>query len=611
MAIRCIPRFVLSLLCVGLLVALSSSPVAASVTKPAGALDTTANTPVEYPLAAVDVSGTISSNTTWTLTNSPYRVTGNVTVAAGVTLTIEQGVVVQFAQYTSLVVDGTLNAVGTSANPITFTGTTEAAGWWRGLYVQNAGSATLRYATIAYGGYWDSMGLVKSGAGSLDIQHSIFRNIAGDGLRITEGASSFTSANNTFRNNSRYGVNLGINVSFADDTSTFAENGIDVYLNSGTITLPVTWNLNPAYSFYASGNLTVGATGELSILPATVVKFAQTSGLWVDGSLRAEGTAAAPIFFTDWRDDTVGGDANNNGDANAPAPNWWRGLYVRNAGTATLTYVTIAYGGYWDSMGLVKSGTGPLALQQSTIRQIAGDGLRVADNTGGVTLHQTTLVSNTTGMRLANAGTVSGQANTFHGNNTYGLLQDVNDTFGYTGNTFTGNGTAAVGINGGTRLTDLLLSPAGNPFRIIGNTTITATTTMTVEAGVHVEFGQTIGLWFNGTLHAVGTPTSPITFTGSTETSNWWRGLYVQNAGSARLRYATIAYGGYWDSMGIVKSGTGSLDLQHSTIRNIAGDGLRVSEGSSSFTSANTTFSNNSRYGVNLGINVSFDDTTS
>jgi parallel beta-helix repeat protein len=66
-------------------------------------------------------SGVISSDTTWTEANSPYKITGNVLVNNGVTLTIEPGVTVNFeTSYYTITVDGTLTACGTSDKPITF-----------------------------------------------------------------------------------------------------------------------------------------------------------------------------------------------------------------------------------------------------------------------------------------------------------------------------------------------------------------------------------------------------------------------------------------------------------------------------------------------------------
>ncbi|MEQ9304352.1 MAG: hypothetical protein RJQ14_10610, partial [Marinoscillum sp.] len=81
-------------------------------------------------MAQTNVGGALSTNTTWTLANSPYTVTSSVTVNIGVTLTVESGVEVKFNTGTNVKVLGTL-----TANGATFTSLQEspAAGDWLGI----------------------------------------------------------------------------------------------------------------------------------------------------------------------------------------------------------------------------------------------------------------------------------------------------------------------------------------------------------------------------------------------------------------------------------------------------------------------------------------------
>ena len=72
-------------------------------------------------LAGTSVSGTISQDTTWTATNSPYVVTANLTVNSGVSLTVDPGVEVQLYSSASLRVNGSLFAQGTESNGVVFT----------------------------------------------------------------------------------------------------------------------------------------------------------------------------------------------------------------------------------------------------------------------------------------------------------------------------------------------------------------------------------------------------------------------------------------------------------------------------------------------------------
>lgn len=73
-------------------------------------------------VAQTIVKGHISSNTTWTLSSSPYRADSTIIIDSNVVLTIEPGVTVKMTNRNNHIkVFGTLIAKGTASAPITFT----------------------------------------------------------------------------------------------------------------------------------------------------------------------------------------------------------------------------------------------------------------------------------------------------------------------------------------------------------------------------------------------------------------------------------------------------------------------------------------------------------
>jgi VCBS repeat-containing protein len=72
--------------------------------------------------AQMNVSSTISSDTTWSLADSPFTVTGSILVSNGVTLTIEAGAVINFSDDYKILVKGNIISSGTSESLITFNG---------------------------------------------------------------------------------------------------------------------------------------------------------------------------------------------------------------------------------------------------------------------------------------------------------------------------------------------------------------------------------------------------------------------------------------------------------------------------------------------------------
>lgn len=103
-------------------------------------------------IAQTSFQGGIYNNTTWTLANSPYHITGNVVVFPGKTLTIEPGVHVvvdadstfNTGNYISIEVRGNLVAQGTVNAPIIFTSTDASTNQnWMGINVKKTQGATI------------------------------------------------------------------------------------------------------------------------------------------------------------------------------------------------------------------------------------------------------------------------------------------------------------------------------------------------------------------------------------------------------------------------------------------------------------------------------------
>jgi parallel beta-helix repeat protein len=135
--------------------------------------------------------GTIASDALWDILDTSYFVTGDVFIGVGKTLTVDPGVVVKFYLGKTLVIDGTIRALGTSTEPIYFTSwrddvvggdtngdgsaTTPGRTNWKGIHFRDSSddaNSLIDYAVIRYAGY-DYRGNVHLTKASPTIQNTL------------------------------------------------------------------------------------------------------------------------------------------------------------------------------------------------------------------------------------------------------------------------------------------------------------------------------------------------------------------------------------------------------------------------------------------------------
>ena len=163
----------------------------------------------------------------------------------------------------------------------------------------------------------------------------------------------------------------------------------------GTIAENKIWTA-AASPYVLTCDVVVAAGWQLTIEPGVVVKpRSYWEALLVNGTLIADGTSSQHIYFTSYKDDTVGG--NTDGVVATPAPNDWDSLRLNPGSTGNiLDYVEVRYGGGELGAENVYVATTDLTFTNNTVAWSSGNGLRL-DNALPASLTGNSFLNNTSG----------------------------------------------------------------------------------------------------------------------------------------------------------------------------------------------------------------------
>ncbi len=322
--------------------------------------------------AGIELRATaITHGGTWHRQSAPFILDGGV-LDAQVSLTVEPGTLLEMADGSAFLVQGTLLALGTAAAPIIVTSNagSPAPGNWRYFAIDGpaASGSRIDYVQMFFGSWngGDHGMLSITGGAAPVISHSVFTQAARNGL-WADDTSRPTLSDCIFAGDASSAISVPADDGTVIGGTSLAAGQRGIELRDTAITHSGVWHAQAAPLILDGGVLSPGVT--LTVEPGVFVQMADGAAFHVHGTLIALGTAASPIVIT---------------SANAsPAPGKWQYIAIDGPGAdgTRLDYVQMYYGSRSDGDNAMLSITGGASpsIQNSLFAQASAVGIWADD----------------------------------------------------------------------------------------------------------------------------------------------------------------------------------------------------------------------------------------
>ena len=294
-------------------------------------------------LAQTSVSGNQSG--VWTAENSPFEVTGNITIPSGQTLTIEAGVEVNFQAYYKFKVQGELQINGAEDAMVLFTTDNQSVGWGGVHFDATSIVSHISYCKFQYGKTGTSYPDMHGGAIKLVNSDAVFENCI------------FADNDATGEDNGMGGAVYGMNTGgYAAPVSKFINckfTNNHCYGEGGAIKFSSDFNTEIRNCEFIGNNCNYGG-GAISFYSVVGTKmisclFAENYTMYSDGGAIHMLGMGNEIFFencTFWGNEANGGDAGAVSVVNGNA-DFTNCIVYDNPGTYS-DDINIGFGGSAD-----------------------------------------------------------------------------------------------------------------------------------------------------------------------------------------------------------------------------------------------------------------------